>query len=42
MTAMAGLASRNLINAYPEWWVKLLYYSHPTIAERLKMAEDFK
>jgi len=42
MTAMAGLANRNLINAYPEWWVKLLYYSHPTIAERLKMAEDFK
>jgi STE24 endopeptidase len=41
MTAMAGLADRNLSNAYPEWWIKLLYYSHPPIGERLKMAEDF-
>lgn len=41
MTAMAGLADRNLSNAYPEWWVKLLYYSHPPIGERLKMAERF-
>ncbi|UCC39851.1 MAG: M48 family metallopeptidase [Candidatus Aminicenantes bacterium] len=41
MTSMAGLADRNLSNAYPEWWVKLLYYSHPPIGERLKMAEDF-
>ncbi len=41
MTAMAGLADRNLSNAYPEWWVKLLYYSHPPVGERLKMAEDF-
>jgi len=41
MTAMAGLADRNLSNAYPEWWVKLLYYSHPPIGERLKMAENF-
>jgi STE24 endopeptidase len=42
MTALAGLADRNLSNAYPEWWVKLLYYSHPPIGERLRMAEDFK
>ncbi len=41
MTAMAGLADRNLSNAYPEWWVKWLYYSHPPIGERLKAAEDF-
>ena len=39
MTALAGLANRNLSNAYPEWWVKFLYYSHPPVAERLKMAE---
>ena len=39
MTALAGLANRNLSNAYPEWWVKVLYYSHPPIGERLKMAE---
>jgi len=42
MTAMAGLADRNLSNAYPEWWVKLLYYSHPPVGERLAMAEDHK
>jgi len=42
MTAMAGLADRNLSNAYPEWWVKLLYYSHPPVGERLAMAEKYK
>jgi STE24 endopeptidase len=42
MTALAGLADRNLSNAYPEWWVKLLYYSHPPIGERLRMGELFK
>lgn len=41
-TALAGLADRNLSNAYPSWWVKLLYYSHPPIGERLKMADDFR
>ena len=40
MTAMAGLADRNLSNAYPEWWVKLIYYSHPPVGERLAMAEN--
>ena len=39
--AMAGLANRNLSNAYPEWWVKLLYYSHPPIGERLAFAEKY-
>ena len=39
--AMAGLANRNLSNAYPEWWVKLLYYSHPPIGERLAFAENY-
>lgn len=39
-TALAGLADRNLSNAYPEWWVKILYYSHPPIGERLRLAED--
>ena len=42
MTALAGLANRNLSNAYPEWWVKALYYSHPPIGERLEMAEKLK
>jgi STE24 endopeptidase len=39
VTALAGLANRNLANAYPEWWVRMLYYSHPPIGERLEMAE---
>ena len=39
-TALAGLANRNLSNAYPSWWVKLLYYSHPPIGERLVLAES--
>ncbi len=42
MTALAGLADRNLSNAYPEWWVKFLYYSHPPVGERLEMAEKFE
>lgn len=41
MTAMAGLADRNLSNAYPQWWVKFLYYSHPPIGERLQLAEEY-
>jgi STE24 endopeptidase len=40
VSALAGLANRNLSNAYPEWWVKILYYSHPPIGERLEMAEQ--
>lgn len=39
MTALAGLADRNLSNAYPERWIKILFYSHPPIGERLQMAE---
>jgi len=39
--AMAGLANRNLSNAYPNFWVKLIYYSHPPIGERLERAENF-
>ena len=38
LTALAGLADRNLSNAYPEWWMKILYYSHPPIGERLETA----
>jgi STE24 endopeptidase len=34
-TALAGLANRNLGNAYPAWWVKVLYYTHPPMGERL-------
>jgi len=39
--AMAGLANRNLSNAYPNFWVRLIYYSHPPIGERLERAEKY-
>jgi STE24 endopeptidase len=39
ITALAGLANRNLGNAYPARWVKILYYSHPPIGERLDACE---
>lgn len=38
VSALAGLANRNLANAYPEKWVKIFYYSHPPIGERLENA----
>ncbi len=37
--ALAGLADRNLGNAYPARWVKILYYTHPPIGERLEYIE---
>lgn len=40
--SLAGLANRNLANAYPDDWVKLLYYSHPPIGERLALAEKYQ
>lgn len=42
LTAMAGLANRNLSNAYPSRWMKWLYYSHPPIGERLETAEKWQ
>ncbi len=41
ITAMAGLANRNLSNAYPTWLIKIFYYSHPPAGERLDNAEKF-
>ena len=41
LQAMAGLANRNLSNAYPSKWIKWLYYSHPPIGERLAFAEKY-
>lgn len=40
LTALAGLADRNLGNAYPAWWVKILYSTHPPIGERLEYIEN--
>jgi STE24 endopeptidase len=42
MTAMAGLANRNLADAYPARWMTILFYSHPPIGDRLKMAEEYR
>ncbi len=42
VSALAGLANRNLSNAYPQQWVKILYYSHPPIGERLELAEKMR
>lgn len=39
ITALAGLANRNLGDAYPARWVKILYYSHPPVGERLDYSE---
>jgi STE24 endopeptidase len=39
-TALAGLANRNLGNAYPAWWVKVFYYTHPPVGERLQYLEN--
>lgn len=41
LSSLAGLANRNLANAYPEKWIKILYYSHPPIGERLESAEHY-
>jgi len=40
VTALAGLADRNLRNAYPARWVKVLYYTHPSVGERLQYIEN--
>jgi STE24 endopeptidase len=39
--AMAGLANRNLSNAYPTPFIKFMYYSHPPLGERLQMGESW-
>ncbi len=39
ITALAGLANRNLGDAYPSRWVKILYYSHPPVGERLEYTD---
>lgn len=38
-SAMAGLANRNLSNAYPTPFIKFMYYSHPPVGERLKRGD---
>jgi STE24 endopeptidase len=40
VATLAGLADRNLSNAYPSRWVKVLYYTHPPVGERLRYIES--
>ncbi|MBN2780685.1 MAG: M48 family metallopeptidase [Candidatus Marinimicrobia bacterium] len=40
--AMAGLANRNLSNAYPTPFIKWMYYSHPPVGDRLQAAMDWE
>ncbi len=40
--SMAGLANRNLSNAYPRPFIKYFYYSHPPAGERLRLAEEWE
>jgi STE24 endopeptidase len=39
-SAMLKLASQNLADADPPAWVRFLFYSHPPISERVRMAEQ--
>jgi STE24 endopeptidase len=39
ISVMRKLASMNLADVDPSWWRKVLFYDHPPIAERIKMAE---
>jgi STE24 endopeptidase len=39
-SAMLKLASQNLSDADPPSWVRVLFYSHPPISERVRMAEQ--
>ena len=40
--AMAGLANRNLSNAYPTPFIKFMYYSHPPVGERLLAGDTWR
>jgi STE24 endopeptidase len=39
-SVMLKLAGQNLAEAEPPAWVRLLFHSHPTIAERVAFAEE--
>jgi STE24 endopeptidase len=40
-SAMTRLANQNLAEVDPEPWVEFLLYSHPALAKRIRMAEEF-
>ena len=41
-TAFIRLANQNLGEVDPEKWVVFMFYDHPPLGERIKMAEDWK
>lgn len=41
-SAFVRLANQNLGEMDPEKWVVFMFYSHPPLAERIKMAENWK
>ena len=41
-SAMVKLANQNLAEAEPERWVEFLFYTHPPIGQRIRMAEEWK
>ena len=41
-SAMTRLANQNLSEVDPEPWVEWLFYSHPALGKRIRMAEEWK
>jgi STE24 endopeptidase len=41
-TALTRLANQNLADADPEAWVEFLFYSHPALSKRIRMAETWQ
>jgi STE24 endopeptidase len=41
-SAMTRLANQNLAEVDPELWVEILLHSHPALAKRIRMAEEFE
>jgi STE24 endopeptidase len=40
-SVMLKLAGQNLSEAEPPAWVRFMFYSHPTIKERVALADSF-
>ena len=41
VSLMRKLESNNLSDPHPPVWVKIFFYDHPTIAERISYADQF-
>ncbi len=41
-SALTRLANQNLAEVDPEPWVEWLFYSHPALSKRIRMAEEWK